>query len=548
VELGKYLPIALKWWWLAVLSFVLPAGVSYLVSRALPPVYQATTVVIVGQSTQVVDLNNADVLTSEKLALTYADIAQRQPVLQGVVDTLHLQGTWRDLGEQVQVRPVRNTQLLEISAEAGSPQEAQRTADEFAHQLILLSPTALQGEEERDRQLVVRQRLETLQTRIQNGLARLAALEAEMTNTQSAERLQELQNDRSDLERVITDWETNDIELLSLREREAPNHLSIVQPAQADPDPVRPRHMLNILLAGVMGLCVGIGTILPLEYLDDTLKSPRDFSQSLNLTPLGTVNHFGNGPAKEHLVTSQPRFSAVSECYRMIRSNIHFAAVDQEVKTVLITSPGPGEGKSTTVANLGVVMAQAGLKTVILDADLRRPRQHEIFHLVNLSGLTDLLTSPEFEIQSYLQDTNVENLSVIPSGFLPPNPSEMLASQRMKYLLFSLSNLADVIILDSPPATTFADAVVLSNRVDGVVLITEAGKTRRDIAMEAISNLRQAGANVLGAVLNRVSQRNTNYKYYASYANYGRPRSEHMPPPDAQSRPKQRLPFFRFSR
>jgi capsular exopolysaccharide synthesis family protein len=198
----------------------------------------------------------------------------------------------------------------------------------------------------------------------------------------------------------------------------------------------------------------------------------------------------------------------------MVRSSMQFIAIDQPTKSILVTSSTPSEGKSTTVANLGAVMAQAGLKTVIVDADLRRPIQHQLFEVPNLGGLTDLLCSPDLEESSYLKKTKLENLYLIPSGVIPPNPSELLGSQRMAQLTIKLSELADVIIYDSPPALTVTDAVVLSNRVDGVVLVVEAGRTRRDAAQRAIASLQQAGANLLGGLLNRVSSKRGGYYYY----------------------------------
>lgn len=518
-ELRQYIAMARRWWWLMILSAAAAAIASYLVSQRLTPVYQASATIIVGQSIQATNLDSRDMLTSERLALTYANIAQRPSVLQGVIDTLGLNEDWQDLQERVWVELVRDTQLLEITAEGSSPEEARAIADEVVRQLILLSPTALQDEEDSERRLLIRQRLENLQDRIEAGEEKLAALEAEMAAARSVEQMQELQKEINALQSLIADWELNHTQLLQLSEgAKSPNYLAIIDPAQADPEPVRPWILLNTLLAGVAGLLIAVVVILLLEYLDDTLKSTDDLGQSLGLTSLGAVSHFPSNHSQLGLILSQGPFSAASESYRMIRSNIQFVAVDGAAKAILITSPNPGEGKSTTVANLGVVMAQAGLKTIVVDADLRRPVQHQIFQLVNLGGLTDLLTSPELEIEGYLRDTQVENLQVMTSGFLPPNPSELLGSQRMRKLLANLNEMADVVILDSPPATAFADAVLLSNRVDGVVLVTEAGRTRRDAAQQAISNLRQAGANLFGGVLNRTSQRQADYKYQRYYA------------------------------
>jgi non-specific protein-tyrosine kinase len=193
-------------------------------------------------------------------------------------------------------------------------------------------------------------------------------------------------------------------------------------------------------------------------------------------------------------------------------------AVDKPAKAILVTSPDTGEGKSITLANLGVIMAQADLRTVIVDTDLRRPVMHKVFQVPNQEGLTDLLRSPSLQIDNQLKDTGVENLQVITSGPLPPNSSELLGSQRMVELIHQLEGIADVVIFDSPPVLAVTDAVVLSGRVSGVILIIEVGRTRRDTANQAIDRLRQVGAYLLGGVLNRVPRSGGGYYHYPYYA------------------------------
>jgi capsular exopolysaccharide synthesis family protein len=230
----------------------------------------------------------------------------------------------------------------------------------------------------------------------------------------------------------------------------------------------------------------------------------------------------------------------------MIRSNIQFMSVDQPAKSIVVTSSSPGEGKSTTAANLGIVLAQAGLKTVVVDADLRRPTQHEIFQVPNLGGLTDLLCSSGSEIQSHLRPTNVDNLSVMTSGVLPPNPAELLSSQRMKQLIAHLAELADVVIYDSPPVLLVTDATVLSNRVDGTILVTKAGKTRQGLVRQAVSVLRQAGANLLGGVINQVVEKrgDSYHSYYTPKPLTRQKLAQQLLQTESKSW-KERVPFFR---
>ena len=286
-----------------------------------------------------------------------------------------------------------------------------------------------------------------------------------------------------------------------------------------------------------------------LEYLDDSIKSKRDLSEVLGLTPLGAISRIKGKDYPDKLIATNDLFAPESEAFRIVRSNIQFAGVDQPIKTIMVTSPTPGEGKSVTVANLGMVMAQAGHRTIIVDADLRRPVQHKIFQIPTPGGLTDLLCSPESEPTSYLRKTNVENLQVITSGVLPPNPSELLGSQRMEQVLARLSQLADIVIFDSPPTLLVADAVVLSNRMDGVVIVIQAGATRFGAARQAIINLQQAEANILGGILNQVKGRQrSGYYYYNSYYSYAPNGHNRQVNGTAQASPSPRrawLPFVK---
>ena len=517
-ELRKYIAIVRRWWWLMILSTVAAAAIGFEVSRAQPPVYRASTTLIVGRSIQTTRVDSRELETSQLLAQTYADIARRQPVLQAAVESLNLNVTWQALKKQVGLTLVEGTQLLEIAVEASSLDEAQAIADEIARQLILQSPTAALNRGNDEKQLFVRQRLEALQASIEAGQVRLKDLETTMAAISSTEQKQQLQDELNKLELLIVDWQSNYVQLLVYSEaQESPNYLTVIEPAQGNPDPVRPRILLNTLLASGVGLVLGLGVIFLRAYLDNTLKSAADLGYLLGLTYLGAIGRMKGRRYQHKLISSQEPFSPESESYRFIRSNIQFRSADRPAKSIMVTSPTPGDGKSITVANLGMVMAQAGFKTILVDADLREPVLHQIFEMPNQEGLTDLLRSPELQSNGLLRNTSVENLRVITSGVLPHNPSELLNSQRMGQLLASLNEMADVIIFDSPPVLVVADAVVLSNQVDGVVLVIDAGHTPRDAAKQAMLNLQQVGANLLGGVLNRVSETRGSY-YYGSKA------------------------------
>jgi len=205
----------------------------------------------------------------------------------------------------------------------------------------------------------------------------------------------------------------------------------------------------------------------------------------------------------ELIAVSEPR-SPISEAYRTLRTNLDFAALDQALKTLVVTSAGTGEGKSTTLANLAVVSAQAGRQVILVDADLRRPTLHQVFGLGNEEGLTTMMMDETALTSPPLQDTGIEGLQMLSSGPLPPNPADLLGSQRMTQVIAALAEWADQVFFDTPPVVAVTDAAVLATKVDGVLLVINAGKTRREYARTAVQRLEQINARVVGTVLTNV--------------------------------------------
>jgi capsular exopolysaccharide synthesis family protein len=212
--------------------------------------------------------------------------------------------------------------------------------------------------------------------------------------------------------------------------------------------------------------------------------------------------------------------SAAAEAYRALRTNIQFASPDKPVHAMLATSTRPDDGKSTTIANLAITFAASGSPTVLVDADLRRPHLHKIFGLSNDTGLTTWVSemaragADASTVKVPLQDTMVPNLKVLTSGPVPPNPAEILASQRVAELLSMLKATAEYVLIDTPPIIAVTDAAVLAPRVDGVLLVINAGRTRRDLAVKARDMLRQVNATLLGVVLNNATIDKSAYEYY----------------------------------
>ena len=226
-----------------------------------------------------------------------------------------------------------------------------------------------------------------------------------------------------------------------------------------------------------------------------------------------------SGLAQYSLVTMSNPKSPVAEAYRTLRTNIQFANVDEVLKKILVTSAGPGEGKSSTVANLGVAIAQTGKSVLIIDADLRNPSQHKIWRQMNVNGLSTTLVK-DVPSASYVVETEHEGLSLLLSGPIPPNPAELLGSKRMKKVLADLSEAYDLLLIDSPPTIAVADASILAQGVNGVILVIGYGEVSRDFALQAKSQLEKVGAKIIGAVLNKVEMKTKQYHYYYYYQSH----------------------------
>ncbi|WP_374686264.1 polysaccharide biosynthesis tyrosine autokinase [Promineifilum sp.] len=289
-----------------------------------------------------------------------------------------------------------------------------------------------------------------------------------------------------------------------------------VEKATPPPLPIQPGPLRNIILGALIGLLVTGAIAFTLEYLDDTLKTPQDIANVLGLPVVGYVANEAAVEKSEGMpyVAANPR-SPMAETFRTLRTNLEFASVDKPLKTILITSPGSSEGKTTIASNLAAVIAQANKRVILLEGDLRRPRVHRALGMTNQVGLSDVFRG-QMDIRDVARYSKVKDLAVITSGSLPPNPAELLGSARMSHILARLVESASVVVIDSPPFVV-TDATVLAAKVDGVLLVIQPGKTHAEAARALLAQLNRAGAHVVGVVLNRVPRKSANYYGYYRY-------------------------------
>ena len=288
---------------------------------------------------------------------------------------------------------------------------------------------------------------------------------------------------------------------------------------------VSPNRKRAITYSAMVGLLLGLVLAFGLDKLDDSVKSPDELRDQLELPMLGLIpairaerkGRRGADAGVGRLITHVDPRSPVAEAYRSMRTNLAFARAQQSPQAIVVASPGPSDGKSTTVANLAITFAQQGQRTLLIDADLRRAVLDKGFNVGRSPGLTEVIIG-EHTLDDVVHETGVPNLSIVASGRFPPNPAELLGSTRMQEILHEAKARFDVVLLDSPPLLAVTDAAVLSTMVDGVVLVIRTERTKRDAVRRALGHLRSVRGRLLGAVLNDVDMRSG--AYYGSYGHY----------------------------
>ncbi|HVE94875.1 MAG TPA: polysaccharide biosynthesis tyrosine autokinase [Acidimicrobiales bacterium] len=439
-----------------------------------------------------------------KIAQTEIRVLKSSPVRVKVRDKL-------GSAPKISANPIPETDLFEVRARSRDPEMAARIANEYVRAYIqfrrsqAIEDLLVASEEIQSRVTTLAREIDTISAEIANaGEAGRQTVEANLGPKRDALVSQHsLFRQRLDQLQVDASLKTGGAQM--------------VTPAVADEDPVSPNPVRNGLLGLVLGLMLGFGQALLFEKLDDSIRLKEDAERASNLPTLGLI------PAVAHwrrrsdplVISVQDPASPTAEAYRTLRTSINFIGLDRPLRTLQITSPAAGDGKSATVSNLGVALARAGQRVVIIGCDLRRPRVHEFFGVRNDVGFTNAVLGT-VSVEKALQPVRGEpNLAVLASGSLPPNPSELLASRRAVEVLRAVQAMCDVVLLDCPPLLPVTDSVVLSAHVDATLLIVTANKSTRREVHRAVELLRQVDARLVGTVLNGVDQADDHYGSYS---------------------------------
>lgn len=550
----QYWKILLKQWKLVLSCFVLIGIGTYIASKLMTRVYQSTVLVqvVIHSASNSADYNS--LLASDQLVQTESQLAISDPVLREVAS--HYKGLTADeLAKQVTTTVKLNTQIFEIDVQDPSPVNAAALANDIAATLIKQQIQAAEQDSMRSQQQIqkdlsdTQQQIDAITGKLGQLQAKLAAISqvrkpnsGQQPDPQQVAQQAALQTQISGLQTQLTSlqqhssqWQTV-LAQIQFAEVQNAGLLRVVQDAQPSTTPVRPQILLNTGVGLVAGLLLGILFAVLIEQLDTRVRTAEALTQLLGSPILATV--WLADASKGEAAVNPPENSANIESYRILRTNMGFSAMDKPLHSILVTSATPAEGKSTVAANLAIFMAKAGKNTLLIDADLRHPTLHKIFHLspgkmglsniivalsqlqsvIPLSStqqLTPLPTSPSLEY--YIHAVGIPNLRVMPSGPLPPNPPELLESKPMKRLFASLANSgAEVVIFDTPVLLGLSDTNILASQVDGTLLVVDITRANKKSLKRAMELLTQTGTHVLGCVVNkqRHSRKDTPYTDY----------------------------------
>jgi non-specific protein-tyrosine kinase len=539
----EYVNLLWRWTWLLVIIAVVAGVCAYYISQRQTPIYESSTLVLVsGAEGSQLD-SYSSVILGQQLTSTYSLTMVTGPMVKAVSDKL---GYPVSAGS-ITVNAISNTNLIHVTVTNTEPQ---RAAD-IANTLVNVFAAQLQSDQTSryaDSKANLETEIASINAQIDANNTTLATLlqeekEAEAasnTNGSSANQNQSVKvtptatgTNISSLLTQITQIQTNLAQYQqssaylnqsyeSIRLAEAQSSSSIIQedPAVANKSPIQPQPVRSALLSAIVGLLLGAGIIFLIEFLDDTIRDPQEITRKWGVPILGLIAHYSS--AQNPIIASNQPRSPVSESYRSLRTNLQFAGVETPLHTLLVTSASPEDGKTSVVTNLATVLAQNDRNVVVIDGDLRRPRIHKVFQLSNHIGLTDYFLHTQDKLNGVIKKTNIKGLSVITSGGLPPNPSELLNSEKMFEAVHILAAQFNMVLIDTPPLLAVTDALVLSPRVDGVILVIDPNKTKRAAVRHAIEQLRQVKANLIGIVLNNIRVKRSQYYYYQRGYYYGK--------------------------
>ena len=467
-DLRYYWRILLRWGWILAVGVVSAVVGGYLLTKSITPIYDATVKVQV-QGRQTPGLPSAsDIEASQRIARDYGELIKMRPILERVVLEASLPYGPEILSSKIVVSSSRS--IIEIKAKDPDPEQAAVLSNTTAQIFI---------DDFRNRQFT-----------------QIAGFMASLNQYGISE----------DPTIVATQFSTL-------------SSLSVVEEAIPAASASSPRLMFNLFISAVLGLLVSGLIVFLLEYLDDSIGSPDELKALTGLPGLGSVMRYGASSSGPITLADEHIHSPLAESYKFLQTSLEFASLGNDnLRSILITSSSPAEGKTTTAANLAISLAREGRSVILVDTDLRKPAMQRVFDITGAKGLTHLILG-NATVDEVLAPTGVEGLRVVPTGPLPPDVTHLLRSARMRQVIGELKASADLVIFDSPPLLSVTDPMLIVGQVDAVLLVVDAHRTGKETVKRGAETLLQAQPSVAGTVLNKVTTKSGGY-YYHYYRYY----------------------------
>jgi len=496
--------------WLILLTFIVTVAAVTVFTLRATPIYTAATTLRVATASGV-STSSSDYMYADRLMNTYTKIATSRPILTELAQNIGLAKA-----PSVKVSIIPSTELIRISIESSSPLVAQTAANALAEILIQKSKELYSGGG--------KSAPEILNEQLQQSLTELSLANKELEqlivdNSNDTEKISAKRQEVRAKEETYSIL-LNQYEQSRLREEIRANTITIIEPAILPVDPTKPNKLLNIALGVVFGLVGGLGLAFFFELLNPRLYTTAQIEAAVTLLPIGKIPFIKINRlfSKNHYLSWLEK-NPLKESFRSLRVNIlaqnNSKSNKTPMKTLVMTSSEPGEGKSTILALLGLTMAQSGQNVIIVDADMRIPRQHAIFHVSNSTGLSSFLLNVT-DIDRVIKCSHHPKLSLLTSGPTPSDPTSLLGTPQMAKLLETLSQRYDVVLIDTPAMLAVADASVVAPLADGVILVARRNYIREENVRDVCRQLNSVKARTIGLVVNDAEQNGT-YYYYHGY-------------------------------
>lgn len=514
MEIRTYFELVLSRKWIILQAMAIISVIAYGITASQVSIYQASAKIFLkgSQGESIFPESSMQLWNDPDRSIqTQIELIKSTPIAAKVVKNLGLEVTPEDLAQSIGVKPVKGTDVLELSYVDEVPERARDVVNIYAQEYI----TSRREASISQLSLAIRQ----LKSKIEDVKIEQFDLAKELTenNDTSKRRLESEFAFTSQFYMLLAEKH----EMLKVDQALKKGGAELYQPASIPSMPINASPMRNGIAGLMAGMMLGFGMVFLLEHMDNTIKNPDDVMEHYGLPTIGLIpsKEFQNDmrlPSRSLVFCLHPK-SSTAEAYRGLRNNLKFINHDDTIQSIMVTSALPGEGKTTTTVNLAAALAEIGNRVIVLDCDLRRPMLHKTFKVSNSNGVSNLIVD-DLPVDFVIQETEIKGLRVITSGPVPPVASDLLTSASLLRIVEECKADSDIVIIDSPPTLAVTDSTILASVSDGALILVDTGKSTIEAAKQFKSIFDKTGARLLGVVLNNIDAgRHTGGYYYYSY-------------------------------